>query len=202
MKLEISNISLKNNSTLKSIEDVELRITSTDSLIKKITGLKIYNDFAPEQIKFAQGGVYIDVDTIKDYTLIAEISSKGFLYWTDTIYVFKDSIVSVNSEDILPTTYALNQNYPNPFNPSTTIKYQIPAVVDANFASTTNVSLIVYDILGREVATLVNEKQKPGHYEVEFNCHSGACRNLTSGVYFYKLSAGEFIQTKKMLMIK
>ena len=201
MKLEISNISLKNNSTMKSIEDVELRISSKDSLIKKITGLKIYNDFAPEQIKFAQGGVYIDVDTIKDYTLIAEISSKGYLYWTDTIYVFKDSIVSVHSENILPTTYALEQNYPNPFNPNTMIKYSIP--------QKSYITLIVYDVLGREISTMINKKQSQGNYEVEFNGSE-----LTSGIYFYRLQvytpgsvytpgrAGEFVETKKMILLK
>ena len=96
-----------------------------------------------------------------------------------------------------PAYFSLEQNYPNPFNPSTTIKYQIPAVVDANFASTTNVSLIVYDILGREVATLLHEKQKPGNYEVELD-GSG----LTSGIYFYRLQAGDFVETKKMILIK
>ena len=65
-----------------------------------------------------------------------------------------------------------------------------------------NVKLIVYNILGREVATLVNEKQKPGYYEVEFNCHSGEGRNLASGVYFYRIKCGDFIQTKKMVLLK
>ena len=72
-----------------------------------------------------------------------------------------------------------------------------------------NVTLKVYDILGREVATLVNEKQKPGNYEVKFNCHSGACRNLTSGVYFYQLTAGAstgsatgFVETKNMILLR
>ena len=65
-----------------------------------------------------------------------------------------------------------------------------------------NVTLKVYDILGREVATLVNEKQKPGNYEVEFNCHSGEGRNLTSGVYFYQLTADQYFETKRMILIK
>jgi hypothetical protein len=65
-----------------------------------------------------------------------------------------------------------------------------------------NVTLKVYDILGREVANLVNEKQKPGNYEVEFNCHSGAFRKLTSGVYFYELTYGEFKDIKKLVLLK
>jgi hypothetical protein len=83
----------------------------------------------------------------------------------------------------------LSQNYPNPFNPSTIINYQLP--------NTSDVKLIVYDLLGQEVRTLVNEKQNAGSYQVQFD---GS--NLASGVYFYKLSATEFTETKKMILIK
>jgi len=88
-----------------------------------------------------------------------------------------------------PEKFELSQNYPNPFNPSTKIRYQV--------ASTNPVNLKIYDVLGNEVATLVNEVQPNGNYEVEFNA-SG----LASGTYFYKLQSGEFIQTKKMVLIK
>jgi Secretion system C-terminal sorting domain/FG-GAP-like repeat len=88
-----------------------------------------------------------------------------------------------------PFTYALQQNYPNPFNPSTKIKYSIAKEGKAN--------LKVYDILGREVATLVNEYKQAGKYEVEFNA-----ANLPSGVYFYKLEAGNYSQVKKMVLLK
>ncbi len=96
----------------------------------------------------------------------------------------------------LPSAYALSQNYPNPFNPSTTIKYSIPNVA-LSFNSNVNVKLIVYDILGREIAALVNKQQSVGNYEVIFNTS-----NLPSGTYFYQIIAGSFIQTKKMLLIK
>jgi hypothetical protein len=96
--------------------------------------------------------------------------------------------------DELPTEYSLSQNYPNPFNPSTTIKYSIPNV-ESGHAPT--VLLKVYDILGREVATLVNKQQKAGNYEVTFNA-----LNLTSGVYFYRLKSGGFTQSKKMILLK
>ena len=93
-------------------------------------------------------------------------------------------------KDYMPEGYILYQNYPNPFNPSTTIKYQIP---DDN----TFVELRVFNILGKELITLVNEKQEPGIYEVEFN--SG---NLSSGIYFYTLKAGSHSETKKMIVLK
>jgi hypothetical protein len=102
----------------------------------------------------------------------------------------------------IPKFPYLSQNYPNPFNPSTTIKYQIPTVVDANFASTTNVSLIVYDILGREIATLVNQKQKPGNYEVKWNGLSASGGQVPSGIYFYQLKTDNYSMTRKMICIK
>jgi photosystem II stability/assembly factor-like uncharacterized protein len=98
--------------------------------------------------------------------------------------------------------FILYQNYPNPFNPSTSIQYAI--------GSRQFVTLKVYDVLGNEVATLVNEEKQPGTYEIEFNSHSDEGRNLTSGIYFYQLrvggpetSSGEgFIETKKMVILK
>jgi hypothetical protein len=112
----------------------------------------------------------------------------------------------------------LSQNYPNPFNPTTTIKYSIPSssVILSlpsrqageaknlkDFSSqapqndNVNVVLRVFDILGREVATLVNQNQKPGNYKVEFDSSK-----LSSGVYFYRLKTDEFIESKRMILIK
>ncbi len=92
-----------------------------------------------------------------------------------------------------PDGFILFQNYPNPFNPSTRIQYQLSSI--------SRVVLKVYDVLGNEVATLINEELSIGKYEVEFNASSGI-RNLASGIYFYQLTAGDFIQTKKMVLIK
>jgi len=101
----------------------------------------------------------------------------------------------------MPSKFELYQNYPNPFNPTTTIKFIIPAVKTLHATSlqkyATSVQLKIYDILGNEVSTLVNEKQQPGVYEVTFDASK-----LASGIYFYKISAGNFIQTKKMILMK
>jgi len=102
----------------------------------------------------------------------------------------------IEVEVAVPNIFSLEQNYPNPFNPSTTIRYEIP---EQSF-----VTIKVYDILGNEITTLVNEEKAAGNYEVEFNTssHSGNVRNLTSGIYFYRLQAGSFIETKKMILMK
>jgi hypothetical protein len=89
----------------------------------------------------------------------------------------------------LPTEFSLQQNYPNPFNPSTTIKYQLPM--------TSAVTLKVYDLLGREVATLVNARQSAGQYSVQWNASKSS-----SGVYFYRLQAGSFVKTSKLILLK
>ena len=113
------------------------------------------------------------------------------------IISFFNIIIDIkNTEDNLITEYKLEQNYPNPFNPSTTIKYSIPFVGNEYFRSS-HTTLKVFDILGREVATLINEAQKSGNYEVIFDAS-----NLSSGIYFYKLQNGNFIDTKKMILLK
>lgn len=100
------------------------------------------------------------------------------------------SLTGVDDETIEPVnTYKLYNNYPNPFNPSTKLKYSIP--------EKTFVSLKVYTITGSEVATIVNREQAAGEYEFNFNAD-----NLTSGVYIYKLQAGSFVETKKMILMK
>jgi hypothetical protein len=91
--------------------------------------------------------------------------------------------------EILPDKFALFQNYPNPFNTTSVIKYSIPQL--------SQVSLKIFNTLGEEIETLVNEEKPIGTYELTWNA-----ANLPSGVYFYQLKAGEFVQTNKMLLLK
>ena len=96
----------------------------------------------------------------------------------------------------IPDKYTLLQNYPNPFNPATKIKYQLP---NASF-----VSVKIYDVLGNEIVTLVNEEKTAGSYEIDFNANNlpDGKAGLSSGIYFYKLQAGAFVETKKMVFLK
>ncbi len=97
----------------------------------------------------------------------------------------------------IPSAYSLSQNYPNPFNPSTTIKFTVPQVSSPHGLGGDLVLLKVFDISGREVETLVNEQLQPGTYSTQWNASA-----YSSGVYFYKITAGEFSETKKLLLIK
>lgn len=121
------------------------------------------------------------------------LNSNGYIFAGGSSGLYRRSIQNVlniksNFENIT-NNFSLYQNYPNPFNPTTNIKFKV--------ASYKVVKLVVRDLLGREVQTLINEKLKPGEYEVTFN---GS--NLPSGVYFYKLQSGDFTETKKMLRVK
>ena len=98
------------------------------------------------------------------------------------------------NDSSLPLDYSLEQNFPNPFNPSTVIKYSIPNL--------TNVTISIFNSLGQRVNTLVNKKQGVGNYKVNWNGTDQSGNNVSTGVYFYQINAGEFIQTRKMLLIK
>ncbi|WP_337866668.1 discoidin domain-containing protein [Ignavibacterium sp.] len=119
--------------------------------------------------------------------------------WETEIY--GNLLVSGNDDDdnVILSEFKLEQNYPNPFNPTTKIRFTIPASSLNPFSNGegTLVSLKVYDILGNEVATLVDEKKQPGVYEVEFKA-----ANLSSGMYLYKFQANDFVEVKKMMLIR
>jgi len=134
----------------------------------------------------------------------------------DTIFIHSNSITkpklklftkgygttSVEVTNTLSDNYSLNQNYPNPFNPETTIEYTIP-VETRRGESLEKVTLKVYDVLGREAAMLVDEYKQAGSYKVTFNVgHLERGREMTSGVYFYQLRTGNYVETKKMMIIK
>ena len=110
-----------------------------------------------------------------------------------TVYKYSKSVGITVLSTSVPENYSLSQNYPNPFNPVTKVKFDIPSGV----RQPSNVKLIVFDGLGKEVVTLVNEQLSPGSYEAEFD---GS--NFASGIYFYKLEAGSFVETKRMIMLK
>jgi len=110
-------------------------------------------------------------------------------FWCDTFSVRVTDPLGVPEKGEIPTAFALKQNYPNPFNPGTTIIYDLPR--------SSNVTLAVFDLLGREVSVVVNEVVNAGYHEVSFDASS-----LASGVYMYRLHAGDFVSTKKMLILR
>jgi hypothetical protein len=100
-----------------------------------------------------------------------------------------------------PQEFVLYQNYPNPFNPTTKIKFTIPSA-PLSFGEGLGVRLIIYDVLGNEIATLVNEEKPAGEYTIGFTVGQDSSPDIASGIYFYQLKAGSFVQTKKMVLLK
>ena len=98
-------------------------------------------------------------------------------------------LVSISEELLLPIEFELSNNYPNPFNPVTSIRYSLP--------KSEKVSLIVYNLNGKEVARLVNENQQAGNHSIKWDAS-----DVASGIYFYRLQAGDFVQTRKMVLLK
>ena len=155
------------------------------------------NDSAFTFIYVTQTGTFVFVDAPGNQPTTGKITIQD-------VQVIEGSIpTSVQAEQNLPASFALYQNYPNPFNPTTTIKYQIP--------NSSHVTLKVYDILGREVATLVNEVQNAGEHSVQFPDRQQTTnyRQVSSGIYFYRLTAGAsagsaagFTEVKKLVLLK
>jgi hypothetical protein len=130
---------------------------------------------------------YISISLADTATGIPHI---GSTFWIDDLSFGPTAPTDVKgSPNATPTSYALDQNYPNPFNPSTMIQFEIP---EARF-----VTLKVYNLLGQEVATLINNQLGAGRYRAEFDG-----RNLPSGRYLYRLQAGTYTETKKMVLVK
>ncbi len=158
---------------------------------------------ASSYTQFAVPIVYVDPTTPNKCILSIQILnpvsgvsiSVGSEMYIDDLELSMDVVSDVNNE-FKPVTFSLEQNYPNPFNPSTKIRYSIPNVTLSDVEGS-SVQLKVFDVLGNEVATLVNEEKPAGNYEVDFNASQ-----LSSGIYLYKLTTGNFIQTRKMILIK
>jgi hypothetical protein len=134
-------------------------------------------------------------DSVLPYSEVS-LYNNGVLYKYECseLTAYYSPLTDIKDSENLLNNYSLSQNYPNPFNPNTKIKFN---VAEALNASTTNVLLKVYDILGNEITTLLNEQKPPGTYEIEFNA-----QNLASGVYFYQINIGSFNQVRKMLLLK
>ncbi|MEN8191672.1 MAG: FlgD immunoglobulin-like domain containing protein [Bacteroidota bacterium] len=143
-------------------------------------------------------------DTLIFSTTSTSYSSEGMVYIeaenesggksTDSIWAIIDPTTGINGLNYLPEKYSLEQNYPNPFNPSTTIKYSIPKSSD--------VIISIYNMLGEKIATLIDMNQNAGNYNVVWNGQNDSGQEVSTGVYIYKINAGEFTQSHKMILLR
>ena len=192
---------VKNQSTNTTIKNVSVKLICDDPWSLPISGnVKNLSDIPPGGKvwnTFSFSVKYIDSLFPGYFNLKVEVTSDGWTYWEDSTQVIVTGVEEALQQ---PLTFKLEQNYPNPFNPSTKINWQSPV--------SSRQVLKVYDVLGNEIVTLVNEEKEAGYHSVEFDA-SSANGGLPSGVYFYRLKvypanggAGSFVQTKKMILLR
>jgi hypothetical protein len=180
----VTGASMKSETGVYDYATIKYNSSGVQQWVQRYNGPGNGQDFAYSIVIDGSRNVYITgqstgIGTSADYATIKYSQQIG--------------IQPISSE--IPKSFSLSQNYPNPFNPSTKIKFDIPQ--DSRLHGNDGVLLVVYDILGREVSTLVNEQLKPGTYEVEFDG-----TNYSSGMYFYKLTTESFNETRKMVLLK
>jgi hypothetical protein len=184
---------LINNGKMDSVYNISSKLISLDACAQVVAlSDPVYGDLEPGGKSVASRPVRIrfdaDCPAPANYDFALEIYSDDKMLWKDSFSL--DVVTSISEvRSLLPKEYALDQNYPNPFNPSTMINYQLP--------KTSDVELSIYNLLGQKVVTLVSERMEAGYHQVEWDA-SG----LSSGVYFYRITAGEFVQVKKMILVR
>jgi hypothetical protein len=150
-------------------------------------------EYADQQIVDYSGGDYNNgLPYLNTFTVRSAVGEPNRLFvstFGGSIYRVDQTLTSVQNQMSVPHAFALDQNFPNPFNPTTTISYSVP--------KTAHVTLKVYDLLGKEVAVIVNELQDAGPHQTRFDASI-----FPSGVYFYRLKTGEYMQTRKLVLIK
>ncbi|MFO7527025.1 MAG: M20/M25/M40 family metallo-hydrolase, partial [Ignavibacteriaceae bacterium] len=205
LPIEQANVSINYYSGFTNLLNIAKDATNQFSLITGVTGtLNQYSDSYP----FYEKGfpaIYFEENQFSPFyhTIDDKIENYDMEYCSEVIksagamllkYMDMNSPTSIQDEEFIINDFILEQNYPNPFNPTTTIKYSIP---DVGTGLALSVQLKIYNVLGKEIATLVNEEKQPGIYEVILDAS-----NLPSGTYFYKLQAGANTETKKLILIK
>jgi hypothetical protein len=181
-------IPLVNCDTLESAGIMRKEIDTTGVFFGKTTRLMSFSFVPP-----LGDGYWITISPDFGFTGYSSFFYIGSIYKSLRGCVINEvvygTLLSADEDMHIPEKFILNQNYPNPFNPSTTISFGIPV--------REKVQILVYDVLGREVSTLVNEEKPAGEHSVSFDA-----AGLASGMYYYRIRAGEFSETRKMLLIK
>ena len=138
--------------------------------------------------------VVLDAGEHMNWVLTSESGKENTLESTGEITVLIEETFTLERKAIIPIAYTLHQNYPNPFNPITSLRYDLPEQAQ--------VTLTVYDMLGREVTQLINTTQDAGYRSVQWNATDMHGKPVSAGVYLYQIQAGEFVQTRKMVLLK
>ena len=188
---------VENNSQSQTVTNLSLSfLAESQECIQNMSGSTFqFDDLASGESTESYNIIVATNDNCGAGTSIvinANIASGGAVYWEDS---FALTIEALNiAQDQIPTRYSLGEAYPNPFNPATTISYEIP--------KNEYVSVDIYNLMGRHIRSLVNVNQNPGYKTIEWNATNDNGQPVSAGMYVYTIQAGDFRQTKKMLLLK
>jgi len=191
---------IRNEGLIASGTNVSATLTAIDTnAVVRAESNPVYGDIAVGESATTAGFYRIRFNDVEPDTVYAyfklDIASDGFVFWTDTMSIFvRREGVGIQDEFSLPSKFSLHDNYPNPFNPVTTIQYDLP---EQSF-----VKITIYDLLGRVVATLVNHIEEPGFKSIVWNATSEQGQLVCAEMYIYQIKAGDFVQTRKMILLK
>ena len=188
------NMTLRNEGLTATAPLILGQISTTDSCITEFNAdASSFGDILAGESAMSKGNYSVDLnqncvgDEIIEFTL--DMLSNGHVFWTDSFSTQLVVVAITDEEAFVPDEYSLAQNYPNPFNPLTKIEYALPR--------TGEVFLMIYGLRGEEVARLIDGRQQAGYHHVMWDAS-----NMASGIYFYSLQAGDFVQTRKMVLLK
>ncbi len=184
---------LKNEGSTASADNVEAKLISLDTLVYTNSSFLSFGDIAPGEMKtnvYAIGVIISENCPVNaEIPIGVDIMSNGYTFWSDTFSIIVTDPVSIEEPENLSSKSIISQNYPNPFQSKTIFSY--------NLALDCNVELSIYNINGQQITTLISEKKPKGEHELEWDA-----QNISNGVYYYIFKAGDFIQTRKLLLIK
>jgi len=169
----------------------DVRFSGDTKLVQDAGEIELINSSESVTITY---DIKIDAGSQHSWVLTSESGEDYILDGSGEITVPSEERFILNKETVVPSTFTLHQNFPNPFNPTTTFSYDLP--------SEAFVTLSIYDMLGREVAQLVNTNQELGFKSVQWNATDSMGQPVSAGVYLYKIKAGDFVQTRKMVLLK
>ena len=172
-------------------EDFDIRFKGDTRIAGENAEIEVMSPYETITISY---DVILDAGEHMNWVLSTENGKEYTLEGTGEITVPTEETFTLGRIAIIPIAYTLQQNYPNPFNPITSLRYDLPAQAQ--------VTLIIYDLMGREVTQLINTTQESGYRSVQWEATDMHGRPVSAGVYLYQIRAGEFVQTKKMVLLK
>jgi Zn-dependent metalloprotease len=184
---------LRNDGSIETATNVTVEVETADTNVTNITHFpQSFGNIEPGQIKSSLVARIVNQNDPNSIDFSIHISSEGWKFWSDSTTTIITGIAE--NESNIPSEYELSQNYPNPFNPTTSIVYQLPQIAE--------VKIEIYNMLGQKVRTLMRDRKEPGVYQTVWDGRNDNGAQVGSGVYLYRMAAGDYVRVKKMILMR